>query len=437
MTRDSHLAVIGLGYVGLPLAIAFAEAGLEVHGIDVSAKRVATLTARRSPIDDITDERLGRGPRRAASASRPWPMRTSTMSMPCSSASRRRSPRRRIPTSVRCSPRRRSSASTCGRASWWSSSRRPSRARRSDRSGPRSRRRACTPASTSTWRSRRSGSIRATRPAPRGPCRASSAGRRPAATARAAALLRHINDRVVELSSPDAAELAKLLENVFRNVNIALVNQLALLCERMGLDVWEVIGAAATKPFGFMKFTPGPGRRRPLHPGRPLLPRRGGLASSTSSTASSSSRATSTSRCRATSSTWSPRPSTTGAGRSRAPTSAWWAWPSSRTSRIDRNSPAADVLARPRGAGRRRPLPRPATSPSFRDARGIVRESVELPPLLDWADVLVIVTAHKAVDWTSVYERADLVVDTVDSSPGRATRAHQVLRLGAGWSTRS
>ena len=52
---------------------------------------------------------------------------------------------------------------------------------------------------------------------------------------------------------------AKLLENVFRNVNIAFVNQLALLCERMGLDVWEVIDAAATKPFGFMKFTPGPG----------------------------------------------------------------------------------------------------------------------------------------------------------------------------------
>ena len=65
--------------------------------------------------------------------------------------------------------------------------------------------------------------------------------------------------QVVILSSPDAAEMAKLLENMFRNVNIALVNQLALLCERMGLDVWEVIDAAATKPFGFMRFTPGPG----------------------------------------------------------------------------------------------------------------------------------------------------------------------------------
>src|SRR4029077_8466127 len=70
-------------------------------------------------------------------------------------------------------------------------------------------------------------------------------GLTPEGTARAARLLRRINSTVHELSSPDAAELAKLLENVFRNVNIALVNQLALLCERMGLDVWEVVDAAA------------------------------------------------------------------------------------------------------------------------------------------------------------------------------------------------
>jgi UDP-N-acetyl-D-glucosamine dehydrogenase len=61
------------------------------------------------------------------------------------------------------------------------------------------------------------------------------------------------------VSSPDAAELTKLLENIFRTVNIALVNELAQLCERMGIDVWEVIDAASTKPFGFMRFEPGPG----------------------------------------------------------------------------------------------------------------------------------------------------------------------------------
>ncbi len=81
----------------------------------------------------------------------------------------------------------------------------------------------------------------------------------PACTERAAALYRRAVDTVVELSSPEAAELTKLLENIFRSVNIALVNELAQLCDRMDLDVWEVIDAAATKPFGFMSFKPGPG----------------------------------------------------------------------------------------------------------------------------------------------------------------------------------
>jgi len=64
---------------------------------------------------------------------------------------------------------------------------------------------------------------------------------------------------VHSVSSAEAAEMAKLLENTFRMINIGLVNELAIMCERLGVDVWEVIDAAATKPFGFMKFTPGPG----------------------------------------------------------------------------------------------------------------------------------------------------------------------------------
>ncbi|MCG8352056.1 MAG: nucleotide sugar dehydrogenase [Chloroflexales bacterium] len=75
----------------------------------------------------------------------------------------------------------------------------------------------------------------------------------------ASAFYSQITNRVVPVSSPSAAELTKLFENVFRAVNIALVNELALLCDRMGLNVWEVIDAASTKPFGFMRFTPGPG----------------------------------------------------------------------------------------------------------------------------------------------------------------------------------
>jgi len=75
----------------------------------------------------------------------------------------------------------------------------------------------------------------------------------------AVALYSQIIERIVPVSSTRAAEMVKLLENTFRAVNIALVNEIAIMCDKLGLDVWEVIEAAATKPYGFMKFTPGPG----------------------------------------------------------------------------------------------------------------------------------------------------------------------------------
>jgi UDP-N-acetyl-D-glucosamine dehydrogenase len=78
-------------------------------------------------------------------------------------------------------------------------------------------------------------------------------------TDRAGAFYRQVCDEVVTVSTPEAAELAKLLENVFRSVNIAMVNELAMLGDRMGIDIWEVVDAASTKPYGFMRFEPGPG----------------------------------------------------------------------------------------------------------------------------------------------------------------------------------
>ncbi|HET9514474.1 MAG TPA: nucleotide sugar dehydrogenase, partial [Gemmatimonadales bacterium] len=74
-----------------------------------------------------------------------------------------------------------------------------------------------------------------------------------------AALYQPAIERIVPVSSIETAELVKLLENTFRSVNIGLVNEMAIVCDKLGVDVWEVIDAAATKPFGFMKFTPGPG----------------------------------------------------------------------------------------------------------------------------------------------------------------------------------
>jgi UDP-N-acetyl-D-glucosamine dehydrogenase len=84
-------------------------------------------------------------------------------------------------------------------------------------------------------------------------------GLTPACTERAAELYGSAVDTIIPMSSPETAEMSKLLENIFRAVNIALVNELAQLCERMDLDVWEVVEAAETKPFGFMSFKPGPG----------------------------------------------------------------------------------------------------------------------------------------------------------------------------------
>jgi UDP-N-acetyl-D-glucosamine dehydrogenase len=80
-----------------------------------------------------------------------------------------------------------------------------------------------------------------------------------ACTDRAAELYGRVCESIQRVSTPEAAEMTKLLENIFRSVNIALMNELAILSERMGIDIWEVVDAAATKPYGFMRFEPGPG----------------------------------------------------------------------------------------------------------------------------------------------------------------------------------
>ena len=258
MSEDSHIAVIGLGYVGLPLAIAFAEAGVDVSGVDASEQRVGQLLRRSSPIDDITDERLSTAlDGRLSVTLDPAAIHDADAVFVC------------VPTPI-TGTKDPDLGPVLSAASRIRDNVRARAAHRppvhdvpghDDRPVPRADR-----------------GVAASRPGvdfdlafapervnPGDPASASRdvprlvGGFTPGATKRAATLLSKVNDRVVELSSPDAAEMAKLLENTFRNVNIAFVNQLALLCERMGIDVWEVIDAAATKPFGFMKFTPGPG----------------------------------------------------------------------------------------------------------------------------------------------------------------------------------
>jgi len=433
VTQDRRVAVIGLGYVGLPLAIAFAEAGLEVEGIDASPQRVAELLAGTSPIDDVSDERLA-----AALDGSLRVVAPVDASMPEADAIFVC-----VPTPITATkdpdltPVLSAAELICGNV----------------RRGHLIVLQSTTFPGTTTGPFaevvERSGlkagvdfdlAFAPERVNPGDPASASKGVPRlvgattPHATRRAATLLRNINDEVIELSSPDAAELAKLLENVFRNINIAFVNQLALLCERMGLDVWEVINAAATKPFGFMKFTPGPGVGGHCIPVDPYylswrarefdfidrfieaagdinfaMPRH--VVDLVAEALNDRERSLKNARVGVLGVAFKPNVQDA------------------------RNSPAADVLAGIAGRGAEVRYHDPHV-PSFRDTDGVIREDTPLDELMDWADAIVVVTAHRAIDWKRVYERADLVVDTVDSSAGQQTRPRQVLRLGAGWSAR-
>ena len=425
-----HVAIVGLGYVGLPLAIAFVEAGLTVEGVDAHAPRVAELAAGRSPIDDIPDSRLAAALRGGLTVREPADatLASADAIFVC------------VPTPITTSkdPDLGPVLSAAGLI------------REHLRRGQLVVLQSTTFPGTTTGPFReeleRSGLVAGTdfdlafapeRVNPGDPASASKAVPRlvgattPVATARAGALLRKINDDVRELSSPDAAELAKLLENVFRNVNIALVNQLALLCERMGIDVWEVIDAAATKPFGFMRFTPGPGVGGHCIPVDPYylawrarefdfvdrfvelagdinyaMPRH--VVDLVAEALNDRSRALKGARVGVLGVAFKP------------------------DVRDARNSPAADVIAGllQRGAEVRYHDPH---VPSFRVGDGRL-DSTGLDEILAESDVVVIVTAHRSVDLDRVYREADLVVDTVNSSAGRAVRPRGVLRLGAGWS---
>ena len=432
MAEDARVAIIGLGYVGLPLAVAFSEAGLGVEGIDAAERRVKELNEGSSPIEDISDERLSEalarglrvvGPSDAALGDAdaifvcvPTPI-TPTKDPDLG-------PVLAAGATVRAGLRR-------GQLVVLQSTTFPG-------------------TTTGPFREAIEGgglvagvdfdlAFAPERVNPGDPASSGRAvprlvgGTTPRATTRAAALLRHINDRVIELSSPDAAELAKLLENVFRNVNIALVNNLALLCERMGLDVWEVIDAAATKPFGFMRFTPGPGVGGHCIPVDPYylswrarefdfidrfielagdinigMPRH--VVELTIEALNDRGKSLNGARVGVIGVAFKPNVSDA------------------------RNSPAADVISGLAARGAEVAFHDPHVT-TFRDADGATYTGIGLEALLDDSDVVVILVGHHAVDWDRVFDRARLIVDTVNSSAGRQTREQQVRRLGAGWST--
>jgi len=250
--------VIGLGYVGLPLAVEIANAGFEVIGIDVDKDKVDKVNRGRSYIEDVSHSALARVVKRgrlrattdfdvlaeldAISICVPTPLRKTkdpdiSFILDAVSEISKRLRKGQIiilesttypgTTDEMLLPELSQSGLTVGKDFYLPFS--------PERVDP----------GNKVYRTKDTPKI--------------IGGITPQCTRKAAAYYKKIFDKVVPVSSTKCAEMVKLLENTFRSVNIGLVNEVALMCDRLGLDVWEVIDAAATKPFGFMAFYPGPG----------------------------------------------------------------------------------------------------------------------------------------------------------------------------------
>jgi UDP-N-acetyl-D-glucosamine dehydrogenase len=250
------VGIIGLGYVGLPLAVAFAEAGADVVGVDADSRKVERLRRSESDVEDIPSGRLREVAPRFTATTEHEHLGACDAVLICvpTPLANQREPDLSYIVDAATSL---SSVLREGQLVVLESTTYPGTTR--DRLRPileesglaagRDFHLAFSPERIDPGR--KDYDIRTT-PKIVGPLTE-------ACRDRAVALYELVCDDVVAVSTPEAAELAKLLENIFRSVNIALVNELAILCDRMAIDVWEVVDAAATKPFGFMRFDPGPG----------------------------------------------------------------------------------------------------------------------------------------------------------------------------------
>ena len=250
------VGIIGLGYVGLPLANAFAEEGHEVVGLDADGRRVEALRRGESYVEDVPAARIAALGERLRPTTHYQDLRGCDAALICVPTPLTRSREPDLTYLIDAS----SSLSRVlekGQLVVLESTTYPGTTRERlrpilEESGLAAGRDFHLAFSPERIDPGRTDHTLRTTPKIVG-------GLTEACAERARELYGQICDEVVVVSSPEAAELAKLLENIFRSVNIALMNELAMLCDRLGIDVWEVVEAAATKPFGFMRFDPGPG----------------------------------------------------------------------------------------------------------------------------------------------------------------------------------
>jgi UDP-N-acetyl-D-glucosamine dehydrogenase len=256
--RSAVVGVVGLGYVGLPLAMEFAKAGFRVIGYDVSERVVAQLNAGESHIQDVPSAEIGemvRAGRFLASTDEAQLRECDAISIAVPTPlSKTRDPDMTFVLSAAEAIKRQAHP---GMLVVLESTTYPGTTR--DIMQPRMEQMNLVVGEDvflafSPERVDPGNPVYHTKNTPK-----VVGGITPACVETATALYASCIDTVVPVSSPEAAELVKLLENTFRAVNIGLVNEIAIICDKLNVDVWEVIEAAATKPFGFMKFTPGPG----------------------------------------------------------------------------------------------------------------------------------------------------------------------------------
>src|SRR3954447_6416209 len=256
---EPNVAIVGAGYVGVPLAQVFAEAGHRVVLLDISAPRVAQLNRGERYIEDVPSEVLGRLVESGnLMASTDYDVLRGVeailIALPTPLSKQREPDLTIVESSVAqiASRLQKGQLVVLESTTWPGTTRERVQPLLEDGSGLKAGADFHLAFSPERVDPGREDWTTKTTPKVVG-------GIDDASTERASAFYKTAIDTTIEVTSPEAAEMTKLLENIFRSVNIALVNELAQLCDRMGLDVWEIIEAAATKPFGFMSFQPGPG----------------------------------------------------------------------------------------------------------------------------------------------------------------------------------
>jgi UDP-N-acetyl-D-glucosamine dehydrogenase len=250
------VGIVGLGYVGLPLAVAFCEAGCEVIGVDVDTRMVEALGRGESHVEDVTPEALAAISGRFEATTRYADLaqvEAVVVAVP-TPLTQNREPDLQplIAAGTALAGVLQEGQLVVLESTTYPGTTRERLVPMLEESGLAAERDFFVAFSPERVDPGRTDYTLRTTPKVVG-------AMTPESLDRAVSLYEIVCDHVVKVSTPEAAEMTKLLENVFRSVNIALMNELAMLCDRMGVDIWEVADAAATKPYGFMSFKPGPG----------------------------------------------------------------------------------------------------------------------------------------------------------------------------------